>query len=83
MLDRDVVDRIRSIFLQQRPHVSISEATVLLDSPRHLPSPPPVPREPFPSPDHPSPNEERLRGEGTVSERRVPCIFDRRVCVVL
>jgi hypothetical protein len=30
MLDRDVVDRIRSIFLQQRPHVSISQATVLL-----------------------------------------------------
>ena len=30
MLERDVIDRIRSIFLHQRPHVSIAEATALL-----------------------------------------------------
>ena len=30
MLDQDLINRIRSIFLHQRPHVSISEATALL-----------------------------------------------------
>jgi hypothetical protein len=30
MLDQDLIDRIRTIFLHQRPHVSIAEATVLL-----------------------------------------------------
>jgi hypothetical protein len=30
MPDQDVIDRIRTIFLHQRPHVSISEATGLL-----------------------------------------------------
>ena len=30
MLDSDVINRIRSIFLHQRPHVSIAEATALL-----------------------------------------------------
>lgn len=30
MLDPDLIHRIRTIFLQQRPHVSIAEATVLL-----------------------------------------------------
>jgi hypothetical protein len=30
MPDQDVIDRIRTIFLHQRPHVSISEATALL-----------------------------------------------------
>ena len=30
MLDPDLINRIRSIFLQQRPHVRIAEATVLL-----------------------------------------------------
>src|SRR3954451_11908951 len=30
MLDTDVIDRIRHIFLQTRPHVSISQATALL-----------------------------------------------------
>src|SRR5688572_28192128 len=30
MLDHDVINRIRSIFLHQRPHVTIAEATVLL-----------------------------------------------------
>ena len=30
MLDQDLINRIRAIFLHQRPHVSISEATVLL-----------------------------------------------------
>lgn len=30
MLDQDVINRIRTIFLHQRPHVSISEATALL-----------------------------------------------------
>ena len=30
MLDQDVINRIRAIFLHQRPHVSISEATALL-----------------------------------------------------
>lgn len=30
MLEQDVINRIRAIFLQQRPHVSISEATVHL-----------------------------------------------------
>lgn len=30
MLDQDLINRIRTIFLHQRPHVSIAEATVLL-----------------------------------------------------
>ena len=30
MPDQDVIDRIRSIFLHQSPHVTIAEATVLL-----------------------------------------------------
>lgn len=30
MLETDVIDRIRHIFLQPRPHVSISQATALL-----------------------------------------------------
>lgn len=30
MLDQDLIHRIRAIFLQPRPHVSIAEATVLL-----------------------------------------------------
>src|SRR5215212_3452172 len=30
MLEQDLIDRIRTIFLHQRPHVSIAEATVLL-----------------------------------------------------
>jgi hypothetical protein len=30
MLDEEVINRIRSIFLHQRPHVTIAEATVLL-----------------------------------------------------
>jgi hypothetical protein len=30
MLDPDLITRIRTIFLHQRPHVSIAEATVLL-----------------------------------------------------
>ena len=30
MLDHDVVNRIRTIFLHQRPHVTITEAAVLL-----------------------------------------------------
>jgi hypothetical protein len=30
MRDQDLIDRIRTIFLQQRPHVSIAEGTVLL-----------------------------------------------------
>ena len=30
MLERDVIDRIRGIFLHQRPHVSIDDATALL-----------------------------------------------------
>ena len=30
MLEPDVINRIRTIFLYQRPHVSIAEATVLL-----------------------------------------------------
>ncbi|HEX7153187.1 MAG TPA: hypothetical protein VF618_17000 [Thermoanaerobaculia bacterium] len=30
MLDQDLIQRIRTIFLQQRPHVSIAEGTVLL-----------------------------------------------------
>src|SRR5687767_1264576 len=30
MLDHDLITRIRTIFLHQRPHVSIAEATVLL-----------------------------------------------------
>ena len=30
MPDPDLIDRIRTIFLHQRPHVSIAEATVLL-----------------------------------------------------
>lgn len=30
MPDQDVINRIRTIFLHQRPHVSIAEATVLL-----------------------------------------------------
>jgi len=30
MLDHDLITRIRNIFLHQRPHVSIAEATVLL-----------------------------------------------------
>src|SRR5207244_6290507 len=34
MLDEDLINRIRTIFLHQRPHVSIAEATVLLGWPR-------------------------------------------------
>lgn len=34
MLDQDLINRIRTIFLHQRPHVSIAEATVLLGWPR-------------------------------------------------
>jgi hypothetical protein len=30
MLDQDLINRIRTIFLDQRPHVTIAEATVLL-----------------------------------------------------
>jgi hypothetical protein len=30
MLDQDLIDRIRTIFLHQRPHVTIAEGTVLL-----------------------------------------------------
>jgi hypothetical protein len=30
MLDQDLINRIRSIFLHQRPHVTIAEATALL-----------------------------------------------------
>lgn len=30
MLDQHLIDRIRTIFLHQRPHVSIADATVLL-----------------------------------------------------
>lgn len=30
MLDQDVINRIRTIFLHQRPHVTIAEAAVLL-----------------------------------------------------
>ncbi len=30
MLDQDLIHRIRSIFLHQRPHVTIAEGTVLL-----------------------------------------------------
>jgi hypothetical protein len=30
MLDQDLINRIRTIFLHQRPHVTIAEATVLL-----------------------------------------------------
>ena len=30
MLDQDLINRIRAIFLHERPHVSIAEATVLL-----------------------------------------------------
>jgi len=30
MLDHDAITRIRTIFLQQRPHVTIADATVLL-----------------------------------------------------
>lgn len=30
MLDQDVINRIRTIFLHQRPHVTLAEATVVL-----------------------------------------------------